>query len=263
MIDLHSHILFGIDDGPAQLEGSLALARAAVAAGTGTIAATPHIDLRLGVRPADRDARLQEVRAAIAAAGLPLRVVPGGEIALDRYLELGADELEALRLGDGEFLLLECPLAQAAGAFDRFLAALLARGVRMLLAHPERCPEFQRRPERLAELVRGGALAQVTSGSLAGRFGRTVQAAALHMVAEGLVHDIASDAHDAEVRAPDLRVGLEAAERELPGAHALADWLAVDVPRAIIEGAPVPRRPPVVLERRARRGLLGRLRRRG
>lgn len=259
MIDLHSHILFGIDDGPAQLDGSLALARAAVAAGTHTIAATPHIDTRLGVTPAQRDARLAELRTAVEADGIPLRVLPGGEIALQRHLELGEDELAALRLGDGEFLLLECPLSQAAGAFDRFLAGLLGRGVRMLLAHPERSPALQRRPDRLADLVRAGALAQVTSGSLAGRFGRAVQDAALHMLAEGLVHDIASDAHDAQVRPPDLRAGLEAAERALPGAHALADWLAVDVPQAIIAGGAIPRRPPVVLERRGG-GLLTRLR---
>jgi protein-tyrosine phosphatase len=129
----------------------------------------------------------------------------------------------------------------------------------MLIAHPERCPDFQRRPERLAELVRAGALAQVTSASLAGRFGTTVRDAALHMLAEGLVHDICSDAHDAVRRGPDLREGLEAAERELPGAHALADWLSVDVPRAIVTGADIPRRPAVVLERaRRRRGLFRR-----
>src|SRR5439155_18601502 len=104
-----------------------------------------------------------------------------------------------------------CRLATAAGAFDRFLATLLSRGVRMLLAHPERCPDFQRRPERLDALVRGGALAQVTSASLSGRFGSVVQDAALHMLAEGLVHDVASDAHDATRRAPDLRAGLEEA----------------------------------------------------
>ena len=132
------------------------------------------------------------------------------------------------------------PLAQAAGAFDTYLAGLLARDVRVLLAHPERCPDFQRRPERLAALVRAGALAQVTGASLEGRFGTTVQDAALHMLAAGLVHDLASDAHEAARRGPGLRAGLEAAERELPGAHALADWLTVDVPR----GDPRRRRRP-------------------
>jgi protein-tyrosine phosphatase len=253
VIDLHSHILPGIDDGPDYLEGSLALARAAVAAGTTTIAATPHIDSRLGLRPTDRDAPLAALRAALDEQHVGLTVVAGGEIALERYLELTPEELDLLRLGDGPFLLLECPLSQAAGGFDRFLSTLLSRGVRMLLAHPERCPDFQRRPDRLADLVRSGALAQVTSASLSGRFGRTVQGAALHMLSEGLVHDLSSDAHDAAVRGPDLREGLEAAERALPGAAALADWLAVDVPRAILDGSPTPRRPAVVLTAAPRR----------
>lgn len=258
MIDLHSHILPGIDDGPPTVEASLDLARAAVELGTAQIAATPHIDAHFHLGPADRDAPLGALRAALEAEGIPLTVIPGAEIALERYLDLTDAELEALRLGDGEFLLLEAPLSTAAGAFDRFLAGLLGRGVRMLIAHPERCPEFQRRPEKLADLVRAGALAQVTAASLAGRFGSPVQDAALHMLAEGLVHDIASDAHSAERRRPGLREGLETAERELPGAHALADWLTVDVPGAIVRGEAIPRRPSVVLERRRRRGLLRR-----
>jgi protein-tyrosine phosphatase len=261
VIDLHSHILPGIDDGPGSLEGSLDLARAAVAAGTTTIAATPHIDSRLWLGAEARDAPLAALRAALVAQRIDLAVVSGGEIALDRYLELAPEELELLRLGDGPFLLLECPLSPSAGGFERFLATLLSRGVRMLLAHPERCPQLQRRPDRLRELVQAGALAQVTSASLAGRFGRTVQGAALHMLAEGLVHDLASDAHDAAVRGPSLQTGLEAAERELPGAATLADWLAVDVPQAILDGAPLPRRPAVVLTAAARRRGLFRRRR--
>jgi protein-tyrosine phosphatase len=256
VIDLHSHILPGIDDGPPDLGGALEFARAAVQAGTTQIAATPHIDAHFGVVPADRDAPLAALRAALETEGIPLTVIAGGEIALDRYLDLSEDDLRALRLGDGEFLLLESPLSVAAGAFDRFLAGLLGKGVRMLIAHPERCPEFQRRPEKLADLVRSGALAQVTAGSLAGHFGTTVQDAALHMLAEGIVHDICSDSHSATHRRPDLREGLEAAEHELPGAHALADWLALDVPGAIISGGAVPRRPPVVLERRPKRRRL-------
>jgi protein-tyrosine phosphatase len=260
LIDLHSHILPGIDDGPAELEGSLALARAAVATGTHTIAATPHIDASYNLMPGDRDRPMTRLVEAIRAEGLPLTVVWGAEIALDRYLDLSPEEIDSLRLGDGEYLLLECPLSQAAGAFDRFLASLLTRGVPMMLAHPERCPDFQRQPERLAMLVSGGAIAQVTSGSLAGRFGRTVQSAALHMLAEGLVHDLSSDAHDATGRGPDLQLGLDAAAQALPGSGALADWLAVDVPDAVISGKPIPRRPPVsiVPPRSKRLRLFGR-----
>src|SRR3954463_1721607 len=183
MIDLHAHILPGLDDGPPDLEGSLALARAAVAAGTTKIVATPHIDMAFGLHAADRDAPLATLREGLEREGIPLKVEPGAAIAIGRYLDLGADELEALTMGGGPYLLLEPPLSVAGGAFDRFLASLLERGVPMLIAHPERCPAFQSHPERLADLVGAGALAQVTAGSLAGRFGRPVRETAIQMLA--------------------------------------------------------------------------------
>src|SRR5256885_411690 len=102
VIDLHSHIAFGIDDGPADLEGALELARAAAAGGTTTIAATPHIDSHFELEIAAREAPLAAVREAIAAEGIGLEVVAGAEIALDRYLDLEPDQLDRMRLGDGE-----------------------------------------------------------------------------------------------------------------------------------------------------------------
>ena len=261
MIDLHAHILPGLDDGPPDLEGSLALARAAVAAGTTTIVATPHIDMAFGLHAADRDAPLATLREGLQREGIPLKVEPGAEIEIGRYLDLGADELETLTMGGGPYLMLEPPLSVAGGAFDKFLESLLGRGVRVLIAHPERCPAFQSRPERLAELVAAGALGQVTAGSLAGRFGGRVREVALRMLADGVVHVLASDTHDANNRGPALLEGLEAAERDLPGSAALADWLTVDVPSAILSGGTVPARPPVAMEpprRSWRRRVLGR-----
>jgi protein-tyrosine phosphatase len=257
MIDLHSHILPGIDDGPRDLAGSVAFARAAVAAGTTTIAATPHIDSHYGLHARDRDAPLSELRAALLAEDIPLTVEPGAEIAIDRYIDLDEAELAELTLGSGPYLMLEAPLSVAAGAFDGFLATLLSRGVRVLIAHPERCPSFQRHPDRLGDLVRMGALGQVTAASLAGRFGRTVRDTAVGMLRDGLVHVLASDAHDADRRGPDLEEGLTHAARALPGASALDDWLTVDAPAAVLEGARLPRRPPLPVpppRRRWRRG---------
>jgi protein-tyrosine phosphatase len=261
MIDLHSHVLPGIDDGPADAAGSLALLRAAAAAGTTTLAATPHIDWTFGLGPDDLERPLALVRAVAAANGVAVDVVLGAEIALDRYVDLGPDELGPLSLGDGPYLLLEPPLSQAAGPFDRLLHARVREGTPILLAHPERCPAFQRRPALLGDLVRGGALGQVTAASLAGRFGRTVREAAMAMLAAGQVHVLASDAHDAQDRGPDLREGLEAAARALPGSAALADWLTVDVPGAVLAGAPVPRRPALPMPP-PRRGWRARLARR-
>ena len=240
MIDLHCHILPGVDDGPADLEASLELARAAVAAGTTTMVATPHADSTFRVGAGRRDAALAELRPALAEAGIPLEVLPGSEIAIDVFLDLDAAERDALRLGGGPYLLLECPLAQAAGAFDDYLARLLGEGERIVLAHPERCPTFLRSPERLARLVSGGALTSVTAGAFAGRFGSVPRRFALDMVRDGLIHSVASDAHNTGSRPPGLGAELDEA-----GLGALRPWLTEAVPAAVLAGDRLPPMPYV------------------
>jgi protein-tyrosine phosphatase len=216
-----------------------------VAGGTQTIVATPHVDSHYHLRAADREAPFAALRSALERADVDLQVELGAEIALDRYLDLDDTEREQLTLGGGPYLMLEAPLSVAAGTFDRLLLNLLSQGVSMVIAHPERCPTFQRHPDLMEDLVRSGALGQVTASSLAGRFGRTVRHTALHMLAEGQVHVLASDAHDATNRGPDMREGLESAERALPGSAALSDWLTCDMPAAVLAGGPRPRRPPL------------------
>jgi protein-tyrosine phosphatase len=254
VIDLHCHLLPGIDDGPDDIEGAIALARAAASAGTQTLVATPHIDHWWHVEPAMLPERAAEVRAALAAAGVEMAVAVSGEIALTRLVELTDDELAALSLGPARHLLLEAPLSPGAGHFDPVLLAMQDRGWRVLLAHPERCPAFLRRPERLERLLEAGVLVQVTAGSLAGQFGNEILKTTVRWIEAGWVHVVASDAHDAYRRPPGL---LEPIERA--GLAALAPWLTEAVPRSILEGTPVPERPPLP-ERPAPRGLFGRLR---
>jgi protein-tyrosine phosphatase len=258
VIDLHCHLLPGIDDGPKTLDGSLAMARAAAAAGTHTMVATPHIDGRYGVVPADVPAMVEQLRANLAEAHVELAVLPGGEIELSRLSELTAEELDAVRIGGGPWLLLEAPLSASAGDFHLFVDRLRRRGQRIMLAHPERSPLFQRRPERLAELVGEGVLCSLTSSALLGRFGRGVRAFALRLLADGLVHNVASDSHDAVQRGPELLAGLHAAERELPGLLDQADWLTRAMPEAVIAGAPLPERPGGLRRRRGLRRLMAR-----
>ncbi len=259
MIDLHCHLLPGVDDGPPDLEASLALARAAAGTGTRTIVATPHIDRRWGVEPADVPAAVDRVRAALQDAHVELEVRPGGEVDVARLAELTPDELDSVRLGGGPYVLLESPHATSRGAgFHTAVAQLCRRGERILLAHPERCPIFHRRPGDLADLVRAGALCSITSSALLGRFGGTVREFALRMLRDGLVHNVASDAHEAQRRGPELLAGLQAAERELPGLLRQADWLTRDVPAAVLSGGPLPPRPPLPSRRRRLRRPLRR-----
>lgn len=245
MIDLHSHILPGIDDGPPTLEASLELARAAVEAGTETILATPHINDYPEIDAARIASGLEELRPALADAGIPLEVLPGGEIAIWRLVDLDDATLRALALGGGPYLLVESPFSPVVGDFEPMVLDLHSRGHSVLLAHPERCPAFQRDPDRLARLVSAGVLVQLTAGSMAGAFGTTVRRFSAALLRDGLVHVVASDAHDTLRRPPGLLTGFAALEGELPGLGEQAPWLTQAVPRAVLDGAPLPPQPPL------------------
>lgn len=258
MIDLHCHLLPGVDDGPASLDESLALARAAAAAGTRTIVVTPHIDRRWGVAPEAVPAAVERLAADLVVAHVELEVLPGGEVELGRLADMSPAQLGCVRLGGGPYVLLESPHSSAGDNFAHTVERLLAGGERLVLAHPERCPEFLRRPERLDRLVAAGAVCSVTASALLGRFGREVRELAIRMLGGGLAHNVASDGHDATNRSPELLAGLHAAERELPGALTLADWLTCEVPKAVLAGAPLPDRPELAPPRRRRRLRLAR-----
>ena len=245
MIDLHSHILPAVDDGPRTLDGSLELARAAVADGTRTILATPHVNDDPRIGPELVAERLAELRPALAEAEIPLEVLPGGEIAIWRLVDLDDAALRALALGGGPYVLVESPFSPVVGDFEPMVLDLHARGHRVLLAHPERCPAFQRDPARLERLADAGVLVQITAGSMVGAFGSTVRRFTAGLLRDGLAHVVASDAHDAVKRPPGLTAGFAALERELPGIGEQRPWLTEAVPRAILGGTPLPARPPL------------------
>jgi protein-tyrosine phosphatase len=245
MIDLHAHILPGLDDGPSSVEDALAMARVASAAGTRAIATTAHVDHRFALEPADVAGARQALAQSLAEAGIELELLAGGEIAPARLADLDDEALRSFALGGGPYVLLECPLSTGDAGLDHMIADLQRRGFGVLLGHPERSPALIRDPGKLAALTARGALAQVTTGSLAGVFGQVVQQAATAMLEQGLVHVLASDAHDAVRRTPDLRAG-----------HALDDaqrtWMTVEAPAAIVAGQPLPDRPPLPRRRKIR-----------
>jgi protein-tyrosine phosphatase len=253
VIDLHCHVLPGIDDGPETIDGSLELARAAEEQGIRTIVATPHVTYDHLHNTSERIlAAVEQVNKALRKQRIGVMVLPGAEVALERAGELDDDELAALRLGGGPWLLVECPMFAGGMGVDGQLHALAGRGHRIVLAHPERCPVFQTDLNRLERLVEAGMLGQVTASALTGQFGRTVERIAKDMVGRDLIQIAASDAHNAGRRPPVIRDHLE--DANLDG---MADWLSSDVPEAVLAGTSIPDRPAT--ERvQGRKGLFGR-----
>jgi protein-tyrosine phosphatase len=251
VIDLHSHILPGIDDGAPDLATSVEMARKAATEGVSLMVATPHVNGRYMPSPAEVRAGVREVNDALAAEGIALVVSPGAEIAVSELGGLDDDALAGYALGGSKTLLLESPYVDGVPLFDEILFGIQARGFRILLAHPERSPMFFGRPEALQRITERGVLCSITAGSMRGRFGRRVMRSALELIRRGLVHNVSSDSHDLAKRPPGLALGFEGAEAAFPGVSALRGWLTDAVPSALLTDSEIPAAPTV--ESRPRR----------
>jgi protein-tyrosine phosphatase len=251
VIDLHSHILPGLDDGARTLDDALEIARAAVSDGITTIAATPHVREDYPTTAAAMEIGVRQLRTALEREAIRLELLPGGEVSLEQLDRLSRDELLRFGLaGNPKYLLIETPYLGWPLPFGEIVSRLCSQDVTPVIAHPERNGAVQEDLEKVAGLVRGGALIQVTAASLDGRLGSRPRACARRLVDAGLVHMVGSDAHAGGIR----EVGLSGARKAL-GDPSLARWLMEEVPAAIVSGEELPVRP--VTLRRA--GLLARL----
>lgn len=249
MIDLHTHVLPGLDDGPPTLEQAVELAQAVADSGVKTVVATPHVSFEYPRTKLEIDAAAEVLRAGLRDAGITLEVATGAEVELAYGFDRDDEELAALHLNRGPYLLVESPLSPAAGDFDPMLMTLQVRGHHVVLAHPERCPAFMRQPERLERLVGTGMLCSITASSMSGRFGNTVRRFTLDLLRRGLVHNVSSDTHDLVRRPPGLLDPFEAAEAHLHGLSDQRGRLTQDAPAAILAGESVPS-PPHLRPRR-------------
>lgn len=244
MIDLHCHILPGIDDGTSTDEEALTLAAAASRDGVTTIAATPHLrrDYPL-VRPAELAHRVELLQRELNARGVPVRLVCAGEVDTLWASKASESELTLVSYAQrGTDLLLETPYGFLPPIFEPLIADLRDLGYRILLAHPERNPTFQGDPAHLKRLAREGVLLQVGADSLALAPRRSPsRRLALMLIEEGLAHVIASDAHGPKLgRGPELWPAVAATGRS---ARARAAWMVRDAPAAILAGDPLPPAP--------------------
>jgi len=247
-VDLHSHVLPGIDDGADSFDDSVEIARAAERDGISVLAATPHVRTDYPTRSAIMCLLVEDVRERLRTEGVGVDVRPGGEVALDMIPELGLDVLRHFCLaGNPRYLLVETPYCGWPLWIGVTFFDLRLGGMTPVLAHPERNSLIQEDPERLRPLVDGGTLVQLTASSLDGRAGRRAAQTAHRLLDRELAHLVASDAHRPTVR----KVGMAAALDALDDVD-LACWLGRDLPAAIAHERRLPDRPA----RRSRRRLL-------
>ncbi len=235
MIDLHTHILPGLDDGPADMGEAVALCAEAARDGIETMVATPH--MFDGVYDVARDDVLAGVKALqerLDGEGIPLEIMPGGETHITVDLPALLERGEALTLGDyGKYVLLELPHDVAPPGLEEFLLDLRLRGFRAVIAHAARNYSFQYRPERVETIVRAGHFVQITATILTGDLGRGPYDCAIKLLKEGLCHVVASDCHPG-FRPPGLSGARKRVEK-LAGRE-LADRIFDWNPRAVLAG---------------------------
>lgn len=239
MVDLHSHILPRVDDGARSLRESIEIAIDAVRDGTTVMAATPHVRDDFPTATATIELLVLGLGEILREKGIELQLLGGAEIAIPRLQTFDADELRRLGLGGNpHYLLVEFPYLGWPLSLETEIWTLKSHGITPVLAHPERNPQVQEAPARIAPLVAAGAMVQLTAASVDGRLGRRNRKTAQELIAAGHAHLIASDAHWPGLR----RVGMKTAAAALRNPE-LARWLTHDVPAAIVQDLPIPERP--------------------
>jgi protein-tyrosine phosphatase len=233
MIDLHCHILPGIDDGAANISVSIEMARAFVADGVSVVACTPHIlpGLYANSGPQIRVATA-ELQQTLSSEGVPLQLVTGADnhITPDFVAALSSGHL--LSLADTRYVLVEPPHHIAPPRMEVLFFNLVMAGYVPILTHPERLTWIKSHYQTIKQLLHAGVWMQLTAGSLAGAFGRNAQYWSERMLDEGCVHLLATDAHDVNRRPPNLRQGRELASKRVGDNE--AEHLVVTRPRGVL-----------------------------
>jgi protein-tyrosine phosphatase len=236
LIDLHSHVLWGLDDGAKSLEESRAMLRLAAASGTTDLVATPHANLQFSFDPRRVRERLEELREL---ADGRVRLYSGCDFHLSYdNIQDALDHPRKFTINQQCYLLVEFSELLVFKNTPEIFGRLQEAGMIPIVTHPERNQLLQQRIDEIAAWVEQGALIQVTAQSLIGDFGRRARDFSGKLLDTGLVHCIASDAHDCQRRPPCLDEALRMVEDRY--GKELASRLFVQNPRAIIDGAPLP-----------------------
>lgn len=216
LIDIHSHILPGVDDGPPDMTSSIAMAQQAATEGIRTIIATPHHRDGRFLNPAQNIVDLvAQLNERLVEEDIPVKVLPGQEIHIfgDMARELEEGELMPLT-GEGSYVLVELPASHVPHYTEQLLFDIQVKGFIPIIAHPERNQEIVENPDKLYSLIKKGAYSQVTALSVAGGFGKKLQKFSLSLLDHNLAHFIAADAHDTRKRPFKLNKAYEVIEKK-------------------------------------------------
>jgi protein-tyrosine phosphatase len=244
LIDLHSHLLPGIDDGSKDLAMSLAMARMALADGISTIACTPHIlpGVYNNSGPAIRSA-VARLAESIAAAGIPISLVTGADVHIAPNLDVQLRDGRALTLNNSRYFLLEPPHHVLPPRLEDLIFGLQAAGYVPILTHPERLSWVEGHYHLIGRLVSSSVLMQITAGSVMGRFGRRPRYWAERMLDEGLCHLLATDAHNTGQRASRMADARDVVAKRLGDDEAIN--LVLRRPQGILNNLRPAELPPV------------------
>lgn len=242
MVDIHHHLLPGLDDGSPDLETSIAMARIAVSDGITHIIATPHANNMYEFRPEAIGNSLTLLRARLVEENLPLTLSSGCDFHLSYdNIQNALTNPKKYTLNGGDYLLIELPDYGLSPNLDEAFYELGLAGLKLILTHPERNPTLQRDQKRLANWMRIGVLTQVTTSSVLGHMGRSAERMANKMLSDRWVQFLATDAHNTGSRPPRMRAAHEAVARKYGVAY--ADLICSTNPLAVYEGSTLPQQP--------------------
>jgi protein-tyrosine phosphatase len=237
MVDIHHHLLFGLDDGSKDLETSVAMAKLAVADGITHIVSTPHANGQYEFDPQVNAARTEELRTRLASEGIALTLGTGCDFHLSfDNVERAKAEPSRFTINGLSYLLVEVPdYGLPPGLTETFYELQLA-GLTPILTHPERNPTLQSDPNRLKDWLRGGVLLQVTADSLTGHKGKQAQRMSHDLLEKRWVHFLATDAHNTSSRPPRMREAHDLVAAKYGASYAYA--LCLTNPLAVFLGKP-------------------------
>lgn len=217
MIDLHCHILPGIDDGPKAISESLEMLKIAVSEGIKVMVATPHWMEGSRFTPSVDllQERLSQLRALSEENNVKIQILLGMEIAISPSIPERLEKGQLLPLAGSKYLLLEAPVSYLPEFFEHVVFEVMTMGYTPVLAHPERCVAFQEDPSRLIPLWKRGVLFQLDTDSLKGRFGERAYELAMYILKKGMAFAVSTDCHSAEKRKPTVLRLMDVLKKQL------------------------------------------------